>query len=80
MSADQSFKELQRVVLTTDLPQHGLAAGDVGTIVDVYAGGQGYEVEFVTLTGDTIGVCTVTAAQVRAVEDSDVTHARRLAG
>jgi len=80
MPADHPFQELQRVVLTTDLPDHGLAEGDVGTVVDVYAGGEGYEVEFLTLTGETIGVVTVTADQVRAVSGSDVTHARKLAG
>ena len=56
MTAEHPFQELQRVVLTTDLPEHGLAEGDVGTVVDVYAGGEGYEVEFVTLTGETVGV------------------------
>ncbi|HZW08638.1 MAG TPA: DUF4926 domain-containing protein [Phycisphaerales bacterium] len=80
MPADHPFEELQRVVLTIDLPEHALAAGDVGTVVDVYAGGEGYEVEFFTLTGETFGVVTVTADQVRAVSGSDVTHARKLAG
>jgi hypothetical protein len=79
MTAEHPFQELQRVVLTTDLPEHGLAQGDVGTVVDVYAGGEGYEVEFVTLTGETIGVVTVTADQVRAVSEGDVSHARKLA-
>lgn len=74
------LKELDSAVLTADLPEHRLRAGDVGTIVLVHRGGQGYEVEFITLTGETIDVVTVSAAQVRPVAESDVTHARRMAG
>ena len=72
--------ELSRVVLTQDLPEHSLMSGDVGTIVHVYPGGKAYEIEFFTLSGDTIDVVTVNASQVRAVEHSDVSHARRLSG
>lgn len=74
------LKELDTAVLTVDLPEHGLRAGDVGAVVYVHQGGAGYEVEFLTLTGDTVAVATVTAAQVRPVADADVSHARRLAG
>ena len=74
------LKELDIAVLTADLPEHGLRAGDVGTIVLVHNGGEGYEVEFFTLTGDTIDVVTVPASQVRPVAESDVSHARRMAG
>jgi len=74
------LNELQRVVLTTDLPAHGLKAGDVGTVVHVSSRGDGYAVEFCTLAGDTVAIATVTPAQVRAVESREVTHARRLAG
>jgi hypothetical protein len=72
--------ELQRVVLTADLPQHGLKTGDVGTIVHAAAGGSGYLVEFCTLTGKTVAVAPVTAGQVRPVEASEVSSARRIAG
>ena len=43
------MKELDTVILTEDLPEHRLQAGDVGTIVLVHPEGAGYEVEFVTL-------------------------------
>ena len=43
------IQELDSVVLTTDLPEHGLVQGDIGTIVLVHGDGKGYEVEFVTL-------------------------------
>ena len=51
--------ELDEVVLTCDLPDHGLAAGDIGTVVLVHDEGKGYEVEFMTLDGETIAVATL---------------------
>jgi hypothetical protein len=79
-SARPDIQELDRVVLAEPLPEHGLRAGDIGTVVDVYAGGEGFEVEFCTLTGDTVAVATVTAAQVRRIERDEIPSARRLAG
>jgi len=68
--------EFERVALTRDLPEEGLMAGDAGTVVHVYEGGKGYEVEFFALNGRTIAVATVMADDVRPVGDEDVTHAR----
>ena len=73
------IKELDRVVLTKNMPEHALKTGDVGTIVDVHKGGEGYEVEFCTLTGETIGVVTLYAAQVRPIGQREIPSARRLA-
>ncbi len=50
------IKEHDRVVLTVDVPAEGLEAGDVGTVVHIYSGGVAYEVEFVTLEGNTAAV------------------------
>lgn len=33
------MNELELVVLERDIPEHGLARGDVGTVVHVYSGG-----------------------------------------
>jgi len=71
--------ELDRVVLVTDVPEHGLEAGDVGTVVMVHQGGQGYTVEFLTLTGETVAVETLNAAQVRLVRPNEISHVRQLA-
>jgi hypothetical protein len=68
--------EFERVALTRDLPEEGLVAGDAGTVVHVYEGGKGYEVELFALNGRTIAVVTVMADDVRPVGDEDVTHAR----
>ena len=70
------ISEHERIVLTDDLPEHGLEAGDVGTVVYIYHGGQAYEVEFLTLQGETAAVVTVEADQVRPISRRDVTHAR----
>ena len=65
------IKEHDRIVLTTDLPEDGLAAGDVGTVVHVYAQGAAYEVEFFTLDGRTAAVVTIEASQVRPVQRTE---------
>lgn len=70
------FKEHDRIVLTSDLPEGGLKAGDVGTIIHVYGQEQAFEVEFLALDGHTVAVATVTPSQLRAVTTSDITHAR----
>jgi len=66
------------VVLLEDIPEEGLTAGDVGTVVHVHDKSQGYEVEFMTLTGNTIAVASVHATAVRAVAPRDVIHVREL--
>ena len=62
------INEHECVVLTEDLPAEGLKAGDIGTVVHIHEGGAAYEVEFMTLTGETIAVTTLLAAQVRPFE------------
>ncbi len=73
------IRELDPVVLTKALPEHGLEAGDVGWVVLVHVGGAGYEVEFVTLDGETVSVETVPAEAVRPVRRKEIAHARRVA-
>lgn len=55
------IEELSTVVLTADLPEQPLCAGDVGTVVMVHQDGKGYTVEFTTLRGETIAVATLPA-------------------
>jgi hypothetical protein len=73
------MKEFETVVLTEDIAKHGLREGDLGTVVLVHGTGAGYEVEFVTLDGETIAVVTLTASQVRPVDSRAIAHARALA-
>ncbi len=73
------IEELERVVLTEDVPEEGLKAGDIGTVVLVHRGGEGYEVEFVNFEGDTIAVATLHAKSVRRLSKSDIPQARLVA-
>jgi hypothetical protein len=72
------IKELDSVVLCSDLPETGLKAGDVGTIVLEHAGAKGFEVEFVALDGETIAVVTLSASQVREISGGEIAHAREV--
>ena len=72
------IKEHDCVVLTTNLPDEGLEAGDIGTVVHIHKGGAGYEVEFMTLTGDTVAIVTLLADQVRPLNRRDLAHTREL--
>lgn len=62
------IKELDLVALLTDRPALNLRRGDVGTVVHIYGSGTRYEVEFINAKGDTIGVETLTADEVRPVD------------
>ena len=57
--------ELDIIVLKRDLSEYGLERGDVGTVVHRYSTGEALEVEFVTGEGETIGVLTLDAGDVR---------------
>ncbi len=72
------IQEHDCIVLTQDLSDEGLRAGDVGTVVHVHGDHVGYEVEFTTLTGRTVAVATVLPPQVRPVNARDLTHVREL--
>lgn len=78
--------ELDRFVLTEDLPEKGLRAGDLGTIVMVhnpdspqgeYSGPEGYTAEFTYLTGETRAVVDLRPDQVRPAEEGEVARATR---
>ncbi len=71
------IRELDSVVLTADLPEHGLRAGDIGAVVMVHHNGEGYEVEFVALDGETMAVVSLFPAQIRPIGQREITHARK---
>ena len=50
---------LHTVVLVRDIPEHDLCAGDLGAVVEVYPP-DGLEVEFVTASGRTKALVTLT--------------------
>lgn len=53
-------------------------ASDFPTVVLLHQGGEGYEVEFVTLDGATLAVTSVFASQMRPAMPNELPHARRV--
>ena len=70
------IQERETVMLVKDDPDKGLVEGDVGAVVLMRDGGKAYKVEFVTLAGDTLGVLTLTADEIRPISARDVPHVR----
>ena len=70
------------VVLTRDLPEEGLKAGDVGVVLLTHHGQvdtpPGYTIEMTTILGETIGVIDVPVDLVRPAAERDVRHARSI--
>jgi hypothetical protein len=50
---ERKIKLLDVVALTDDLPEYNLYRGQVGTVVDILAGGTAFEVEFSDREGRT---------------------------
>ncbi|PPD31299.1 MAG: DUF4926 domain-containing protein [Hyphomicrobium sp.] len=73
------IKDLEVVALTRPVPEYGLVAGDVGTVVMVYDGGKGFTVEFMTVKGKTIAIVTLESDAIRPVEDREIANARQVA-
>jgi len=67
--------EHDTVALTVDIPEHGLCRGDLGTVVLLH-GDRGFEVEFMTLDGQTVAVLSLSTDQIRATDAREIAHAR----
>ena len=72
-----AFKSLDPVVLVRDLPAHGLKAGDMGAVVEVYPP-DALEVEFVVASGRTKALLTLRFSDVRAIRGSDMLAVRNV--
>ena len=70
------------VILTRDVPEHGVRAGDVGTVVERHVAPgvpeEGYSVEFFDMTGNTVGVAILPATALRMPTPADRPAARAL--
>jgi len=66
----------KRIVLTRDLPEEGLRAGDVGVIVEHYPARadvpEGYELEVFAATSQTIAVVSVPTSAIREAKELEV--------
>ena len=72
------IRELEAIVLTRDIPEHGLRRGDIGAVVHCYKDGEAFEVEFVTGKGDTVTVITLESKDVRPMNSNEILHAREI--
>jgi hypothetical protein len=57
------------------VPEHGLAAGDVGTVVHACKDGRSFTVEFTTYDGTTGALARVAADQIRPLARNEIHHA-----
>lgn len=78
-----SRRLFQRVALTRDLPEHGLKAGDVATVVDEVAhprrGELGNVLEVFNALGESIAVVAVRESDVEVLRADEVLAIRPLA-
>ena len=77
-----AFEMYGDVILTRDVPESGLRAGDIGTVVDRHAvprvSEEGYSVEFFDMTGNTVAVVTLPASALRLPTTADRPAVRAL--
>jgi hypothetical protein len=77
-----AFQMYSDVILTRDVPESGLRAGDIGTVVERHAvpavREEGYSVEFFDMTGNTVAVVTLPASAVRLPTPADRPTVRAL--
>ena len=70
------------MILTRDVAEHGLRAGNVGTVVERHivpgVAEEGYSVEFFDMTGNTVAVATLPATALRMPTPADRPAARAL--
>jgi hypothetical protein len=71
------IRRLDTIVLARNLPAHGLRAGDLGAVVEIYPP-DGLEVEFLTASGRTGALVTLHTSDVRRVADDDLVTVRTL--
>lgn len=72
------IKELDLIVLKNDIKDYKLKAGDIGTAV--YVSEKAIEAEFIAASGETIAVLTLLLSDIELFSDSQILHARPLAG
>ena len=73
-----SFKLLDIIVLTKNLPEHNLKKGDIGTIVEVYDSNN-FEVEFIRADGQTQALLTLDSSLIRSTTSKEMLSVRKMA-
>ncbi|MEQ8757583.1 MAG: DUF4926 domain-containing protein [Coleofasciculus sp. G1-WW12-02] len=69
------------VILFGDIPEAGLYAGDIGTVVEKHNVAEletGYSVEFFDMLGNTVAVMTLPASSLRSPTHADRPTVRQI--
>ena len=65
------------MVLTHDIEDRGLKAGDIGIVINCYEDKkEGFEIEFVTADGKTIAVLMLTIKNIQPFDQAEILHVR----
>lgn len=71
-----------RVILTQDIQDQDVKAGDMATIVEHHSATdeypEGYEVECFAGNGETVAVVSIPASGLRLATNQDILHVRQL--
>lgn len=75
------MRELDNVILSIDVPEYGLRAGDVGIIItppitEQQSHDEWYEVEFSSLSGEVIAIINLHRGEIRPAITGEVAQAR----
>lgn len=66
------IKLLDVVALTEDIPEHNLKRGEVGTVVEILANGEAFEVEFSDDNGQMYKCTSFPASQLRVIHNESM--------
>jgi len=76
---NKRLKILDTIIITVNIPDHRVLAGDIGTVVEVYTEPHlAFDVEFVNPDGSTRALLTLSPEQVRSLSSADVLTTRQL--
>ena len=77
------YNVFDQVVLASDVPEHDLRVGDIGTIVDHFYKGEntedGYALEFFNALGDTIVVTILPESSLTSFTSDEILAVRHRA-
>ncbi len=68
----REIKLLDVVTLTQDIPEHNLKRGEVGTVVEILADGDAFEVEFSDDNGQMYKCTSFPASQLKVIHDEQI--------
>ena len=71
------IKLLDVVALTQDVPGHNLKCGEVGTVVEILANGEAFEVEFSDDNGQMYKCLSFPASQLRVIDHEPILESER---